>query len=54
VKNYLIPKNPKEIKQFLGLVRYYQKFIKNFSKIKEFSKNKTQLLQKSSTFKWTN
>jgi len=33
VKNYPVPKNPKEIKQFLGLVGYYRKFIKDLSKI---------------------
>jgi len=51
VKNYLISKNPKEIKQFFELVDYYRKFIKDFSKI---VKPLTKLLQKSSTFDWTN
>jgi len=51
VKNYPVPKNPKEIKQFLGLVGYYRKFIKDFSKI---AKPLTKLLQKSTTFVWTN
>jgi len=51
VKNYPVPKNPKEIKQFLGLVGYYRKFIKDFSKI---AKPLTKLLQKSVTFDWTN
>lgn len=51
VKNYPVPKNPKEIKQFLGLVGYYRKFIKDFSKV---AKPLTRLLQKSSTFEWTN
>lgn len=50
VKIYPVPKNPKEIKQFLGLVGYYRKFIKDFSKI---AKPLTCLLQKSSTFQWT-
>jgi len=51
IKNYPVPKNPKEIKQFLGLVGYYRKFIKDFSKI---AKPLTKLLQKSVTFVWTN
>ncbi|XP_036149749.1 uncharacterized protein LOC118647910 [Monomorium pharaonis] len=51
VKTYPVPRNPKEIKQFLGLVGYYRKFIKDFSKI---AKPLTRLLQKSSTFQWTN
>ncbi|XP_036142141.1 uncharacterized protein LOC118645372 [Monomorium pharaonis] len=51
VKTYPVPRNPKEIKQFLGLVGYYRKFIKDFSMI---AKPLTRLLQKSSTFQWTN
>jgi len=44
VKNYPVLKNPKKIKQFLGLVGYYRKFIKDFLKI---AKLLTKLLQKS-------
>jgi len=33
VKNFLIPKNVKDIQSFIGLAEYYRKFIKNFSKI---------------------
>ena len=50
VRTYSIPKTPKEIKQFLGLVGYYRKFIKDFSKV---AKPLTRLLQKSSIFQWT-
>ena len=50
VRTYPIPKTPKEIKQFLGLVGYYRKFIKDFSKV---AKPLTRLLQKSSIFQWT-
>lgn len=32
VANYPIPRNTKEVKSFLGLVGYYGKFIKDFSK----------------------
>lgn len=33
IQQYPIPKNQKEIKQFLGLLGYYRKFIKDFAKI---------------------
>nr|GEX78612.1 putative reverse transcriptase domain, aspartic peptidase domain protein [Tanacetum cinerariifolium] len=33
VKNWASPTTPTEIRQFLGLVGYYQRFIKDFSKI---------------------
>lgn len=33
VKNFPIPKTPKQIKQFLGLTGYYRKFIQDYSKI---------------------
>ena len=33
IKAYPIPKTQKEIKAFLGLVGYYRRFIKNFSKV---------------------
>jgi len=33
VADFLVPKNPKNIKQFLGLAGYYRRFILNFSKI---------------------
>ena len=33
VKNFLIPKNPKNIKHFLGLAGYCRRFIDGFSKI---------------------
>lgn len=33
VRDYPIPKSPKEIKQFLGLLGYYRKFIKDFAKL---------------------
>ena len=41
-------KKAKDIKQFLGLARYYRRFIPNFSKITE---PLTQLLKKYITFK---
>src|SRR5699024_6313855 len=33
VKEYPLPKTVKEIKQFLGLVGYYRRFLQNFAKI---------------------
>ncbi|XP_025267880.1 uncharacterized protein LOC112639130 [Camponotus floridanus] len=50
VMNFPIPKNPKNIKQFLGLAGYYRRFIPNFSKI---AKPLTDLLKKDKKFEWT-
>lgn len=33
IQNYPLPKSQKEIKQFLGLLGYYRKFIKDFAKL---------------------
>ena len=44
------PKNPKEVKQFLGLVGYYRKFIPGFADI---SRVLTHLTKKEVEFKWT-
>ena len=43
-------KNPKEVKQFLGLVGYYRKFIPRFADI---SKVLTHLTKKDVEFNWT-
>lgn len=51
IKNYPVPKDAKMIKQFLGLVGYYRRFIKNFAKI---AKPLTNLLKKEIPFSWTN
>lgn len=45
IKKYPIPKTPKEIKQFLGLLGYYRKFIPDFARI---TKPLTQCLKKGS------
>jgi hypothetical protein len=45
------PKNVGEIHSFLGLARYYRRFIKNFSKI---AKHMSELLKKEKKFQWTN
>ena len=48
VKKFPIPKTPKEIKSFLGLVGYYRKFIPNMAKV---TKPMTLLLKKNVKFK---
>ena len=44
------PKNPKGVKQFLGLVGYYRKFVPRFADI---SRVLTHLTKKDVEFKWT-
>ena len=44
------PRNPKEVKQFLGLVGYYRKFVPRFADI---SRVLTHLTKKNVDFKWT-
>ncbi|GKD40614.1 hypothetical protein Tco_1260821 [Tanacetum coccineum] len=47
VKDWASPKSPMEIRQFLGLAGYYQRFIKGFSKI---AKPITKITQKKVKF----
>ncbi|GJR29568.1 putative ribonuclease H-like domain-containing protein [Tanacetum coccineum] len=49
VKNWKAPKTPSEVRSFLGLVGYYHRFIKNFSKR---AKSLTILTQKCKTLNW--
>ncbi|GJS77478.1 putative reverse transcriptase domain-containing protein [Tanacetum coccineum] len=49
VKNWKTPKSPTEIRSFLGLAGYCQRFIKNFSKI---AKPLTLLTQMNKTYVW--
>nr|GEW79194.1 hypothetical protein [Tanacetum cinerariifolium] len=49
IKDWASPKTPTEIGQFLGLVGYYRRFIKGFSKI---AKSMTKLTQKGIKFGW--
>nr|GEW30393.1 putative reverse transcriptase domain-containing protein [Tanacetum cinerariifolium] len=49
VKNWASPTTPTEIRQFLGLVGYYRRFIKDFSKIAKFLSIPTQ---KEKKFVW--
>ena len=50
VRNFKLPKNPTDVKSFLGLVGYYTKFIRNFSKI---AKPLTELTKKDIQIHWT-
>nr|GEY59706.1 retrotransposon protein, putative, Ty3-gypsy subclass [Tanacetum cinerariifolium] len=49
IKDWASPKTATEIRQFLGLVGYYRRFIKEFSKI---AKSNTKLTQKKVKFDW--
>ncbi|GKC40401.1 putative reverse transcriptase domain-containing protein [Tanacetum coccineum] len=49
IKDWASPKTPTEIRQFLGLAGYYQRFIEGFSKI---AKSMTKLTQKEVKFDW--
>ncbi|GJS58224.1 putative reverse transcriptase domain-containing protein [Tanacetum coccineum] len=49
VKNWASPTTPTEIRQFLGLVGYYRRFIEGFSKI---AKPLTELNQKNKKYIW--
>jgi hypothetical protein len=50
VLNWMPHTTASEIQSFLGLVGYYHRFIKDFSKI---AKPMTKLLEKNKTFEWT-
>ena len=50
IKDMPAPRSPKEIKQFLGLVGYYRKFIPRFS---DLAKLLTRLTQHDTLFQWS-
>jgi hypothetical protein len=50
VLSWNTPQNVSDIRSFLGLARYYRRFIERFSKI---SMPMIELLEKSKTFEWT-
>ncbi|GKE24611.1 putative reverse transcriptase domain-containing protein [Tanacetum coccineum] len=49
IKSWAAPTMPTEVRQFLGLVGYYRRFIEGFSLI---SKPLTKLTQKNKKYKW--
>ncbi|GJW47112.1 putative reverse transcriptase domain-containing protein [Tanacetum coccineum] len=49
IKDWASPKTPTEIHQFLGLARYYRRFVEEFSKI---AKSMTKLTHKGVKFDW--
>ena len=50
IKWMLPPKSPKEVKQFLGLIGYYRKFVPRFS---DLARPLNALMRKSTKFEWT-
>ena len=46
----LPPKTPKEVKQFLGLIGYYRKFVPRFS---DLARPLNALTRKNVEFEWT-
>jgi hypothetical protein len=50
IVGWKIPKPVTDVRSFLGLAGYYQRFIEGFSKIE---KPMTSLLEKGKVFKWT-
>ncbi|GKA92059.1 putative reverse transcriptase domain-containing protein [Tanacetum coccineum] len=49
INDWTSPKTSTEIRQFLGLVGYFRRFTKGFSKV---AKPMTKLMQKKVTFEW--
>ena len=50
IKEIPPPKTPKEVKQFLGLIGYYQKFVPRFS---DLARPLNALTRKNVSFEWT-
>ena len=50
VSHWKQPRNPTEVWSFLGLTRYYQRFVDGFSKIAALM---TALTRKNVKFEWT-
>ena len=50
IQKMLPPKTPKEVKQFLGLIGYYRKFIPRFS---DLARSLNALTRKNIKFEWT-
>ena len=50
VRNYPVPRNSKQVRQFLGFTNFYRKFVQNYAKI---AHPLNLLLRKDSKFMWT-
>ena len=50
ISNWPTPTDKRHVQQFLGLVNYYRRFIKNFSSI---AKPLHRLTEKNTTFQWS-
>ena len=50
IKHMPAPRTPKEVKQFLGLIGYYRKFIPKFSDV---ARPLTNLTKKDVPYEWT-
>ena len=50
IQEMLPPKTPKEVKQFLGLIGYYRKFVPRFS---DLARPLNALIRKNMEFEWT-
>ena len=50
IKEWLVPRNVAEVRSFMGLARYYKRFITGFSKI---AHPITSLQRKEEKFQWT-
>ena len=50
IKKMLPPKSPKEVKQFLGIIGYYRKFVPRFS---DLARPLNALMRKNTKLEWT-
>ena len=50
IQKLLLPRNLEEVKQFLGLIGYYRKFVPRFS---DLARKLNALTQKETVFEWT-
>ena len=50
IQKMLRPQNPKEVKQFVGLIGYYRKFVPRFS---DLARPLNPVTQKNTAFEWT-
>ena len=50
VANWPVPRSRREVQQFLGLAKYYRRFVQDYARI---AKPLHRLTEKNTTFKWT-